>query len=85
MVTITGIFRSILMDNFESHREPLEVTFSDTQEDEATAAIGDFSLRSLDGAQRAMCALGICHYLIITTGRHFKCEHMLYGASGMRG
>ena len=56
-MVIAGIFRPILVDNFESHREPLEVTVSDSQEDEATSAIGDFSLRFLDGAQRAMCVL----------------------------
>ena len=52
MVTIAGIFRSILVANFESHREPLEVTFNDLHKDEA--------LRFLDGAQQAMCVLGIC-------------------------
>ena len=53
MATMAGIFRSILVANFQSHCEPLEVTFSDSGE--------DAGVRFLDGAQRAMCVLGICH------------------------
>ena len=53
MVTITGISTSILVANVESHREPLEVTFSDLHEDEA--------LRFLGGAQGAMCVLGVIY------------------------
>lgn len=60
MIGVQTVFRSVLKDGFESHREPLEVQFAEVD----NMAINDFSIRMVDGATRALSCLAVAHYLI---------------------
>ena len=64
MVSLQGLFLEILTDGYDSHREPIEIAFSEVADHEATGEIGDFSIRYIDGMQRGLCVLAILHYLI---------------------
>jgi len=64
MVTLHGLFLEILTDGYDSHREPMEIAFSEVADHEATGEIGNFSIRFIDGMQRGLCVIGILHYLI---------------------
>ena len=64
MVTLQGLFLEILTDGYDSHREPIEIAFSEVADHEATGEIGDFSIRYIDGMQRGLCVLAILRYLI---------------------
>lgn len=65
MVTLSTIFKSILVDGYEGHREPLEIAFDDNAQDEAMGVVQDFSICYIDGMQRALCVLGIVHYIAV--------------------
>lgn len=60
MIGLQTVFRSILADGFEGHREPLEVKFADN----ASMQIEPFSIQMVDGASRALSCLALAHYLI---------------------
>ncbi len=78
MVTFTNVFRSILNDGFEGHREPLEACFDlEPGQGEETALVQDFSVRYVDGMQRGLAILLVLHYVVrLDRCRLSKSSHM---------
>jgi hypothetical protein len=60
MISLQTVFRSVLADGFEGHREPLEVAFAE----DASMGIPNFSVRLVDGMQRSLCCLALAHYIV---------------------